>query len=86
MTDLLQAAALATTVLGLLSAAVVLAATRQLQQALATLLEFLLAAGLLRLSTNATWSALLTAALIISVRKLVVGVGLRPRATAPRGG
>ena len=81
MTDVLQTAALVATALGLLSAAVVLVATRHLQQALGTLLEFLMAAGLLRLSTDATWSALLTAVVIIAVRKLVVGAGLRPRAT-----
>ena len=86
MTGLLHTAALVTTVLGLLSATVVLMATRHLQQALGTLLEFLTAAGLLRLSTDATWSALLTAAVIIAVRKLVVGIGLRPRATVTSRG
>ena len=53
-------------------------------QALGTLLEFLLAAGLLRLGTDATWSALLTAVLVIAVRKVVVSAGWRPRALADR--
>ena len=55
-----------------------LARTRELQQALPVLLDLLLAAGLLRLTQDGTWRALTTAALVVGVRKLVVGYGLRP--------
>lgn len=86
MTDLLHTGALVVTVLGLLSATVVLGATRRVSPALGTLLDFLLAAGLLRLSADAAWSTLLTAALVIAVRKLVVSVGLRPRSAGTPSG
>ena len=71
-------AALLCVVLGLVSAGAVLARTWQLRQALPVLLEFLLAAGLLRLAHDATWRALATAAAVVALRKLVVTYGLRP--------
>ena len=76
MSDVTGTAALVCTVLGLTCSAAVLARTQQLRQALPVLLEFLLAAGLLRLTSDATWRALATAAAIVLVRK-VVGIGLR---------
>ncbi len=80
MSSLTSSAALLCTVLGLASAAAVLARTRELRQALPVLLEFLLAAGLLRLTQDATWRRLATAAVVVAVRKLVVGYGLSPAA------
>ena len=68
--------ALAVTAAGLLAAAAVLAATRQPLFALKVLLDFLLAAGLLRLTGQPGWAALATAAALVAVRRLV-GVGLR---------
>jgi uncharacterized membrane protein len=68
---IVQGAALLLTVLGLLSAGLVLARSRDVRQALAVLLEFLLAAGLLRLVHGATYQGLATTALIVVVRKLV---------------
>ncbi len=69
-------AALAVTALGLVAAAVVLAATRHPLSALTVLLDFLLAAGLLRLTGQPGWPALATAAAVVAVRRLV-GIGLR---------
>jgi hypothetical protein len=86
MSDLLQDAALVCSGLGLLSAVAVLARAHDVRLALAVLLDFLLAAGLLRLSVDATPRALLTAAIIITLRKVVsFGLGFtlsRPRAAA----
>ncbi len=73
-----SSAALLCTVLGLLCGTVVLLRTREVGQALPVLLEFLMAAGLLRLTHDVSWRALATAALIVGVRKLVVAYGLRP--------
>ncbi len=88
-TGLITSAALAVTAAGLVAAAVVLAATRRPAFALKVLLEFFLAAGLLRLTGSPDWPALLTAAAVILVRRLV-GFGLRagaPARAAPvRGG
>ena len=67
----MQGAALLLTALGLLSAGLVLARSRDVRQALAVLLEFLLAAGLLRLVHDATYQGLATTALIVVIRKLV---------------
>ncbi len=80
------AAALLCTVLGLGCATAVLARTRELGQALPVLLEFLLAAGLLRLAHDATWRALATAAAIVGLRRLVVAYALRPARGARPGG
>lgn len=85
MTGLARAAALLCTLLGLGCAAVVLARTRSLAQALPVLLEFLLAAGLLRLTHDATWRALVTAAALVALRKIVVTYGLRAGAASRAG-
>ena len=68
--------ALAVTTAGLLAATVVLLATRRPAFALEVLLDFLLAAGLLRLTGQPGWGALASAAAVVAVRRLV-GVGLR---------
>lgn len=71
MSGVLHAAATACTVLGLIAAACALLRTRQVPLALGVLLDFLLAAGLLRLSHDTTARALATAATIVLVRKIV---------------
>ncbi len=68
--------ALGVTAAGLVAAAVALRATRRPGFALKVLLDFLLAAGLLRLTGQPGWAALGTAAAVVAVRRLV-GIGLR---------
>ncbi len=75
MTGLLHGAAVLCCAAGLLAGACVLAKARDARQALAVLLDFLLAAGLLRLTATATWTALATTALIVLIRKGVMTVG-----------
>ncbi len=77
MSGLLQGGALLCTLLGLLSASVVIAAARDPLLGVRVLLDFLLAAGLLRLSDDPGWRQIATAAVVVAVRRLV-GVGLRP--------
>lgn len=74
----LQTAALAITVLGLLSTAAVLLRTREVRLPVGVLLDFLLAAGLLRLSASPTPTAIASAALIVLIRR-VVSFGLAQR-------
>ncbi|MCI0385736.1 hypothetical protein [Streptomyces sp. CNQ085] len=81
MTTVLDLAALATTAFGLVAAAVVFAEARRLVPALAVLLDFLTAAGLLRLAGDPSWGTIAAAAAVIAVRKLVTA-GLH----APRPG
>ncbi len=69
--DVLRSAALAVTVLGLLSAGAVLARAREVRLPIGVLLDFLLTAGLLRLAAAPTPRALASAALIVVIRKLV---------------
>lgn len=83
LADLLRAAALVCTVAGLVAAALVGAATRDVRAALPVLMEFLLAAGLLRLSTAVGWRALAAAAALVVVRRLLVA-GLADRAVSSR--
>lgn len=80
MQGLVQGASLLLTALGLLCAGLVLARSHDVRQALAVLLEFLLAAGLLRLVHGATYQGLATTALIVVIRKLVsFGLSTRRR-------
>jgi len=72
VTAVVHVAALVTTAFGLVAAAVVLAAARSARAAMAVLLDFLTAAGLLRLVGEPTWDALAAAAAVVAVRKLVV--------------
>ncbi|PJE98052.1 hypothetical protein CUT44_02080 [Streptomyces carminius] len=76
MTTATHWAALAVTAFGLVSAAVVLVAARRLMPALAVLLDFLIAAGLLRLAGDPAWDTVAAAAAVVAVRKLVTA-GLR---------
>ena len=79
MTAVLQAAAALCGLLGLVSGGVVLLWARDLRLAVRVLLEFLLAAGLLRLSGDPGWRALLVAAAVVGLRRLVVvGLGRNP--------
>ena len=50
--------------------------TRSLLPSIGLFLDFLLAAGLLRLATAGTWQAIAAAAAIVAIRKLAV-LGLR---------
>jgi hypothetical protein len=60
----------------LVAGAVALAATRRPALALGVFLDLLLAAGLLRLVGDPGWRAILTAAAIVALRRLI-GAGLR---------
>ncbi len=56
---------------GVVLASAVLVRTRQLSAALPVLLDFLLAAGLLRLTAAAPWRAIIAVAVIVILRKVV---------------
>ena len=76
MTVVVGTAALAVTAAGVVAAAVTLAATRRPLLAITVLLDFLLAAGLLRLTGHPGWPVLAGAAAVVVLRRLV-GYGLR---------
>lgn len=76
MSAALQSGALLVTLLGLVSGALVLLRGRELLPAMGVLLEFLLAAGLLRLADDPGWRQLVTAAAVVVLRR-VVSLGLR---------
>ena len=63
------------TAFALLCGFAALVVTRSVRAALPVLLDLLLVAGLLRLTTTSSWAAIGTAAAIVVVRK-VVGFGL----------
>ncbi|HET7684058.1 MAG TPA: hypothetical protein VFK34_10380 [Marmoricola sp.] len=65
---LAQAVGMAAVVLGV----AVFLATRHVRSALGVLLDLLLAAGLLRLGTDQSWSAIASAAALVVVRKLAM--------------
>ncbi len=71
------------TAAALVSAAIALAATRRPALALGILLDLLVAAGLLRLVGDPSWTALASAAVIITLRHLVSS-GLRLAAASWR--
>ncbi|PRY47724.1 uncharacterized protein DUF1622 [Geodermatophilus tzadiensis] len=62
--------------LALVAGALALVATRRPALALGVLLDLLLAAGLLRLATEPTWTSIATAAAVVALRRLI-GAGLR---------
>ncbi|MEU3254876.1 hypothetical protein [Streptomyces sp. NPDC006997] len=70
MTGLLTAAALLVTGAGLAVAVAVYATTRRIGHALPVLLDFLTAAGLIRLAGDVSWDSILAAAAVIAVRKV----------------
>ncbi|CAL9596441.1 MULTISPECIES: hypothetical protein [unclassified Streptomyces] len=71
----LQAAAVLVTGAGLAAAAAAYRITRDVRRALSVLLDFLTAAGLLRLAGEPAWDGILTAAAVIALRRLI-GSGL----------
>ncbi len=71
MIAIVSAAGLLVTAAGLLSATLVLARTRDLHVSIKVLLDFLLAAGLLRLTHEPTWRQITVAASIVAVRRLL---------------
>ncbi|PWW22081.1 uncharacterized protein DUF1622 [Geodermatophilus normandii] len=68
--------ALGVSALALVAGTVALAATRSPALALGVFLDLLLAAGLLRLAAEPTWTSLGTAAAVVLLRRLI-GAGLR---------
>lgn len=76
MSSVVALAAPGTALLGLLSAVAALVVTRRPVLGLGILLDFLLAAGLLRLSVAHSWTAIAAAAGVVAVRRLIVhGLG-----------
>lgn len=76
MTQLLQQAALFTTLLGFATAAVVGLRLRRVPPTLAVFTDYLLAAGLIRLAGEPSWTSLVIAATTAAVRMLL-NAGLR---------
>lgn len=72
MTAWLLAGSWLVATLGLALGGLVLALTRRIKPALGVLLDFLLAAGLLRLSLAGTWTAIASAGMLVVIRKVVV--------------
>ncbi|MDK1349082.1 hypothetical protein QNO09_38730 [Streptomyces sp. 378] len=70
MTGILTTAALTVTGAGLLVAVAVYATPRRLGRVLPVLLDFLTAAGLIRLAADVSWGSILAAAAVIAVRKI----------------
>jgi hypothetical protein len=62
--------------LALVAGALALVSTRRPALALGVLLDLLLAAGLLRLAAEPTWTSIATAAAVVALRRLI-GAGLR---------
>ncbi|MEV6961686.1 hypothetical protein AB0M97_21290 [Streptomyces sp. NPDC051207] len=71
MTAWLHPAAVLTTAAGLLSACVAYVSTRQARVSMGVLLDFLTAAGLIRLADEPSWESIAAAAAVITIRKLI---------------
>jgi hypothetical protein len=84
MNAIVKEAALVLTIAGLAVGGLTLARTRQIPLSLSVLLDFFVAAGLLRLVGPPTWPTLATAALGLTVRQ-VANRGLRVAKTARYG-
>ncbi|MGJ7416010.1 DUF1622 domain-containing protein [Streptomyces cinereoruber] len=82
MNTWLQAASLLLTVCGPLAAAAAYRTTRTFRSALAVLLDFLTAAGLIRLAGDPSWSSVLQTAAVVALRRLL-GMGLTPSPGSP---
>lgn len=67
----LQTAAVLITALGLVAAAAAWRLTHTVRGGLAVLLDFLTAAGLLRLAGEPSWDSVILAAAVIALRKLL---------------
>lgn len=75
-TEPAAAAATGVAVAAVIVGLVVVLASRRLSVGLPVFLDLLLAAGLLRLSAGATWDAIVAAAAIVAIRKVVTfGIG-----------
>lgn len=83
MNAVIEAAALLMTAVGVLSFLAAYAATRRMRYALPLLLDFLMAAGLLRLAGDQSWSSILLTVAIIAVRK-VAAFGVAETSTPER--
>ncbi len=75
MRDVYDVTSLVVAASALVAGALAFAVTWRLRTGLGVLLDLLLAAGLLRLAAQPTWTGIATAAAIVAVRKLV-GFGL----------
>ncbi|MEU7985913.1 hypothetical protein AB0B56_13700 [Streptosporangium canum] len=85
MDEAVRTAAVLAVVMGLVAALAALLRGGGPGGAMAVLLDFLVAAGLLRLSLAQTWTAIAVAALTIVIRKVVVAaLSLRTPPPAPR--
>jgi hypothetical protein len=72
MTAVLGQVSLFLVAAGIVVAGLVLLTSRSVAVALPIMLDILLAAGLLRLSATATWTAIMSASAIVIIRKLAV--------------
>ncbi|SCK10056.1 hypothetical protein H181DRAFT_00524 [Streptomyces sp. WMMB 714] len=70
MATAIEAAALLVTAAGVVSFLTAYAATRRIRTALPLLLDFLMAAGLMRLAGDLSWGGILLTVAIIAVRKV----------------
>lgn len=71
MSPALQAGSLLCTAFGFVAGAVVLLRTADARTAVKVLLEFLLAAGLLRLADEPGWRQIASTAAVVAVRRLL---------------
>ncbi len=78
----LETAAVLITAAGLVSAICAYRLTHTVRPTLAVLLDFLTAAGLIRLAGDLSWDSIVLAASVIALRKLLgMGLGLSRAAT-----
>ncbi|GGO41389.1 hypothetical protein GCM10012287_00120 [Streptomyces daqingensis] len=80
MATAIEAAALLVTAAGVVVFLTAYAATRRIRTALPLLLDFLMAAGLMRLAGDLSWSGILLTVAIIAVRK-VAAYGVAEKST-----
>lgn len=80
MNAAIEAAALLITAVGVVVFLTAYATTRTIRVALPLLLDFLMAAGLMRLAGDLSWSSILLAVAIIAVRK-VAAFGVAEKST-----
>ena len=76
MSALLEQVALLLTAAGVVTGLLVTASTRRLSDGLPVLLDFLLAAGLLRLASLDSWVAIASVALVVVIRRMAAS-GIR---------
>lgn len=87
MSTALQVMSVTCTAFGIVSAAAVLVRGHGVHGSVKVLLDFLLAAGLLRLADDPRWQQLATAAALVVVRRLLsAGLASTPLSPRPRRG